>query len=393
MSREQLIEMAKNNMAHGDAGTIPQTDDVLKVPVGKYFEHERWEQEKEKIFKRVPLMLAMTAELKEPGDYKSMDAGGVPVLISRTEAGEVKAFVNMCAHRGAQIMDEGCGNTHRFSCPYHAWTYNGHGELIGIYAPKDFGEIDKGEYGLTELPCLEKAGLIWVTLDAKSTLDIELFLSGYDDLLAHFGFENWHHFGSQVVDGPNWKIAYDGYMDLYHLPILHKDTFGSDFPNQAIYYSWGPHQRVAGPMKGMAQMLGDSEDDWPTEYLTAGVWTIFPHISIAGFDGGGRAVMLSQLFPGETPGTSYTVQHYLMAEEPKEAATIKAANNQLDFLRYVVEVEDYATGLKQQKAMETGAKDHVLFGRNEGGGHNFHRWVDTILETSDEDLPKLFQTG
>ena len=393
MSREQLIEMAKNNMAHGDAGTIPQTDDVLKVPVGKYFEHERWKQEKEKIFKRVPLMLAMTAELKEPGDYKSMDAGGVPVLISRTEAGEVKAFVNMCAHRGAQIMDEGCGNTHRFSCPYHAWTYNGHGELIGIYAPKDFGEIDKGEYGLTELPCLEKAGLIWVTLDAKSTLDIELFLSGYDDLLAHFGFENWHHFGSQVVAGPNWKIAYDGYMDLYHLPILHKDTFGSAFPNQAIYYSWGPHQRVAGPMKGMAQMLGDSEEDWPTEYLTAGVWTIFPHISIAGFDGGGRAVMLSQLFPGETPGTSYTVQHYLMAEEPKEAATIKAANNQLDFLRYVVEVEDYATGLKQQKAMETGAKDHVLFGRNEGGGHNFHRWVDTILETSDEDLPKLFQTG
>lgn len=393
MSREQLIEMAKNNMAHGDAGTIPQTDDVLKVPVGKYFEHARWEQEKEKIFKRVPLMLAMTAELKEPGDYKSMDAGGVPVLISRTEEGEVKAFVNMCAHRGAQIMDEGCGNTHRFSCPYHAWTYNGHGELVGIYAPKDFGEIDKSEYGLTELPCLEKAGLIWVTLDPKSTLDIELFLSGYDDLLGHFGFEKWHHFGSQVVDGPNWKIAYDGYMDLYHLPILHKETFGPAFPNQAIYYSWGPHQRVAGPMKGMAEMLGDSEEDWPTEYLTAGVWTIFPHISIAGFDGGGRAVMLSQLFPGDTPGTSYTVQHYLMAEEPKDEASIKAAHKQLDFLRYVVEEEDYATGLKQQKAMETGAKDHVLFGRNEGGGHNFHRWVDTILETSDEDLPKLFQTG
>jgi hypothetical protein len=59
----------------------------------------------------------------------------------------------------------------------------------------------------------------------------------------------------------------------------------------------------------------------------------------------------------------------------------------------VVAEEDYATGLKQQQAMETGAKDHVLFGRNEGGGHNFHRWVDTILETSDEDLPKLFQTG
>ena len=84
MSREQLIEMAKINMAHGDAGTIPQTDDVFKVPVGNYFETERWQQEMNKIFKRVPLMLAMTAELREPGDYKAMNAGGVPVLISRT---------------------------------------------------------------------------------------------------------------------------------------------------------------------------------------------------------------------------------------------------------------------------------------------------------------------
>lgn len=393
MSREQLIEMARNNMAHGDAGTLPQTDDVLHVPVGNYFEQERWQAEKDKVFKRMPLMLATTAEVREVGDYKSMVVSGVPVLISRNGEGKIKAFVNMCSHRGAQIMDEGTGNTHRFTCPYHAWTYNPDGELTGIFANKDFGDIDKSCYGLEELPCLEKAGLIWVTLDAKSTLDIELFLSGYDELLAHFGFENWHHFASQRVEGPNWKIAYDGYMDLYHLPILHKETFGPQFPHQAIYYSWGPHQRVAGPAKGLGDMMGPDESKWPTEFLIAGVWTIFPHISIAGFDGGGRSVMLSQLFPGETPGTSYTIQNYMMADEPADEATIKAARDQFDFLKYVVQEEDYATGLKQQRAMESRAKEFVMFGRNEEGGHNFHRWVDTILETNDEDLPKLFTTG
>jgi len=393
MSRERLIEMARNNMAHGEAGTIPQADAIFKVPVGNYFEEQRWRDEMDKIFKRMPLMLAMTAELRNPGDYKAMDAGGVPVILARNEDGEVKAFVNMCSHRGAQLMDEGCGNTHRFTCPYHAWSYNVDGDLVGVYAPKDFGDVDKSEHGLAELPCLEKAGLIWVITDPKSTLDINLFLSGYDEILAHFGFEKWHHFASQRVDGPNWKIAYDGYMDIYHLPILHKNTFGPDFPNQAIYYSWGPHQRVAGPMKGAKAMLGEDEEKWPTEALVAGVWTIFPHISIAGFDGGGRAVMLSQLFPGDTPGTSYTIQHYLMAEEPTDEATCEAARDQLDFLRYVVEQEDYATGLKQQKALQTRAKDYVMFGRNEEGGHNFHRWVDNILETSDEDLPKLFMTG
>lgn len=393
MSREQLLEMARNNLAHARAGTIPQTDDVCKVPAENYFDETRWQQEMEKIFRRMPLVLATTAELPEVGDYKAMDAGGVPVLITRTENDGVKAYVNMCSHRGSQIMAEGCGNTHRFTCPYHAWSFSREGELIGIYAPKDFGEIDKSQYGLIPLPCLEKAGIIWVTLNPKSTLDIELFLSGYDELLSHFGFETWYHFASQRVDGPNWKIAYDGYMDLYHLPILHKNTFGPDYPNQAIYYSWGPHQRVAGPSRGMEGLLSPNEDEWPTEFLIAGVWTIFPHISIAGFDGGGRSVMLSQLFPGKTPGTSYTIQHYLMAEKPENEADIRAARQQFDFLKYVVQEEDYATGLRQQKALETRAKDHVLFGRNEEGGHNFHRWVDTILDTSDEDLPKLFQTG
>ena len=390
MSRELLIKMAKNNIAHGNAGTIPQTNDIFKVPAGNYFERERWQQEMKQVFRRMPLMLATTAELKQPGDFKAMDAGGIPVLISRTESGEVKAFVNMCSHRGSQLMAEGCGNTHRFTCPYHAWTYNPEGDLIGVYAPKDFGDIEKSDYGLTELPCLERAGLIWVTTNPKSTLDIELFLSGYDEMLSHFGFESWHMFAQQRVEGPNWKIAYDGYMDLYHLPILHKDTFGPDYPNQAIYYSWGPHQRVSGPMKGMKEIMGDDESKWPTELLIAGVWTIFPHVSIAGFDGGGRAVMISQLFPGETPGTSYTIQNYLMEKEPADEAARNAAHDQFNFLRYVVQEEDYATGLRQQKALETSAKDHVLFGRNEEGGHNFHRWVDTILETSDPDLPGLF---
>ncbi len=392
MSRSLLIEMARNSLAHAEAGTIAQTEDVFKVPSDHYYDPDRWQAEMKQIFKRMPLMLAMSAELKEVGDYKAMDAGGVPVLINRDEDGEIKAWMNMCSHRGAQIMEQGCGNTHRFTCPYHAWSYNRSGELIGIFQNKDFGDIDKSEYGLTPLPVLEAAGLIWVITDPKSDLDIKNFLSGYDDLLNHFDFQNWHHFDSQRVDGPNWKIAYDGYMDLYHLPILHKDTFGSDFPNKAIYYPFGPHQRVSGPDPSLAEFKDVPEEDWPTSRLINGVWTIFPHISIAGFDGGGRSVLISQLFPGDTPETSYTIQNYLMEDEPDEEQKA-AATEQFKFLRYVVEQEDYATGIKQQQALKSGAKDHVLFGRNEGGGHNFHRWVDTLLDTDDKDLNKLFETG
>jgi nitrite reductase/ring-hydroxylating ferredoxin subunit len=392
MSKAQLIEMARHSLAHARAGTIEQAAEVFKVPADHYFDETRWRNEMNLVFKRMPLMLAMTAELREVGDYKAMDVSGLGVLLTRTENGAVKAYVNMCTHRGSQLMKEGRGNTHRFSCPYHAWSFNQEGELIGIFSNKEFGDIDKSCYGLTELPVLEKAGLIWVITDPNSTLDIEQFLSGYDQLLANFGFENWHLFDSQVIAGPNWKIAYDGYLDLYHIPILHKNTFGADFPNKALYYSFGPHQRMTGPDPSLAAYEDKDEEEWPTDHLMTGVWTIFPHISIAGFDGGGRSVLISQLFLGATPQESYTVQNYLMEKVPNEQEAA-LATEQFKLLKYVVEVEDYATGIRQQKNLQTGVRDHVLFGRNESGGHNFHRWVDQILETGDEDLNKLFQTG
>ena len=126
--------------------------------------------------------------------------------------------------------------------------------------------------------------------------------------------------------------------------------------------------------------------------MISGVWTIFPHISIAGFDGGGRGVMISQLFPGETPGTSITVQNYLMENQPTEAQA-EEAEKQFAFLKHVVEDEDYYTGLRQQHALETGFKKDVLFGRNEEGGQRFHGWVNKILDTADEDLNALFEKG
>jgi hypothetical protein len=83
---------------------------------------------------------------------------------------------------------------------------------------------------------------------------------------------------------------------------------------------------------------------------------------------------------------------YLMEKAPTDEQRLEALQ-QFKLLEYVVQEEDYATGLRQQKALESGARKHVLFGRNEGGGHRFHRWVDRILETSDQDLNALFRSG
>lgn len=390
MSRAQLIEMARHNVQHAQAGTIDQAESIANIPAAHYYDEDRFTLEMKQVFKRLPLMLAASCEVANPGDYKATSDAGVPIIISRGKDGELRAFLNMCSHRGSVIMAEGCGNTHRFTCPYHAWNYNTAGELTGIYNAKEFGELDKSSNGLRALPVLEKAGLIWVIPNPDSTLDIEQFLCGYDDMLAHFDFSDWKLFSQRTVKGPNWKIAYDGYLDFYHLPILHKDTFGSDFSSQALYNSWGPHQRVSSPDITLKDFMDKPESEWPTDKLVLGVWTIFPHVSIASFDGGGRGVLISQLFPGEKVGESITVQNYLMENLPDDEEVIKAAHEQFDFLKFVVESEDYATGLRQQQALKTGTKEHVMFGRNEAGGQNFHHWLDRILKAEDSELPGLF---
>jgi phenylpropionate dioxygenase-like ring-hydroxylating dioxygenase large terminal subunit len=381
--------MARRNLAHVHADTIDQEPGVLRVPASNYFDEARWRLELERVWKRLPLVLALSAELREPGDFKTIEAAGVPVLISRGPDGAVRAFVNSCAHRGAQVVTEAAGRTRRFVCPYHAWTYDEDGALVGVYAKRDFGEVDASCHGLVRLPVAERAGLVWVTLDPASKLDVDAFLCGYDRVLGEFGFAGWRLAGRRTVAGPNWKIAYDGYLDFYHLPILHKATFGAGMPNRALYDAYGPHQRASFPNPALLPFESLPEAEWGEQELLSGVWTIFPHVSIATFDVGPRAVLLSQLFPGATPLESTTVQSYLLASEPTDEE--RAAGEKLfELLGYVVREEDYATGLRQQRALLTGARSHVLFGRNEGGGQRFHRLLDELLVAADDAVPAVF---
>ncbi|HVN02416.1 MAG TPA: aromatic ring-hydroxylating dioxygenase subunit alpha [Caulobacteraceae bacterium] len=385
----ELVEMTRRSLAHAKAGTIAKAGGVLKLDAARYYDPAFFETELRQIFRRVPLVLAVTAEMRAPGDFKTIEAAGVPVLIARGQDGMVRAFLNSCSHRGANVAVEPRGNARRFVCPYHGWTFTQQGELMGVAAPQDFGEIDKACHGLTELPAAERAGLIWVTLDPSPKVGVDSFLSGYDRVLSHFGFEDWHFFAARTLPGPNWKIAYDGYLDFYHLPVLHKNTFGENMYNRALYYAWGPHQRVHAPTDNLLELEAVPEDQWTSRSMLGGVWTIFPHVSIASFDRGGRAVMISQLLPGDTVNESFTTQIYLTETEPTTEAAAEL-DAQFKFLEHVVRDEDYATGLRQQRALKGGPRRQVLFGENEGGAQRFHHWVDRLIAAKDEDLEALF---
>ena len=393
MSREKLVAMAERTIAHNKAGTVHLTESITTIPATNYFDPERWQREVDMIFKRVPLLLATTAEIKEINTYKAIDVVGMPILISRGADGIARAFVNMCSHRGAQLVDPGVGTARRFACPYHNWTYNQEGDLVGVFKQDDFGQLDTSCLGLTQLPIAERAGLIWVTLSPDSKLDFDAFFAGYDEMLEFCDFASMNHFGTRILAGPNWKISFDGYVDFYHLPILHKNTFGPDMSPDALFHRVGPHQRVTGPRGNWAKLEGRPTSEWPDSVLTGGVWSVFPHGSIAGFEIEGHKIyQVARVFPGATADESVTYLDFI-STAPKTDEFIAAANKQIAFLENVVRDEDYATGLKIQRTVKTGAKKVLHFGRNEGGAQYVHGWLDALLVTADEDLNELFRNG
>jgi phenylpropionate dioxygenase-like ring-hydroxylating dioxygenase large terminal subunit len=390
--RKALVEMARRNIAHTRAGTIDQAPGVHRVPARNYTDPVRGRDELERIFRRVPLVLGFSCELRERGAYKAIEAVGVPVLLTRAADGGVRAFLNVCSHRGAIVVPEGLGSAKRFTCPYHGWTYGADGALVGIANRSEFGEVDASCLGLVPLPAAERAGLVFAALRPGAPLDLDSFLCGYGDVLAELGLERCHFAGRQAVAGPNWKVAYDGYLDFYHLPILHRNSFGPGMPNRALYDAWGPHQRVSMPNPALLSLESAPEEQWGVDELTTGVWTVFPHVSIADFQAGGKLYMVSQLFPGASVGESQTIQTFLATSEPDEAQR-RAIEAVMKFLEHVVRDEDYFTGLRIQRALEAGALRDVLFGRNEWGGQRFHRFVDRVLAADDAELPALFAAG
>ncbi|MDH3753480.1 MAG: aromatic ring-hydroxylating dioxygenase subunit alpha [Acidimicrobiia bacterium] len=392
MTRAQLVDIARRGVAHYRAGTVDQESGIHEVPVANYHDADRWQLEMDHIFGRLPLMVAFSAELRGAGAYKAMDVAGMPVLLSRGDGGAVRAFVNMCSHRGAIVVADGLGTARRHACPYHSWTYDSHGDLVGIRDAATFGDVDKSCNGLTSLPVAERAGLVWVTLRPAGSIDIDAHLCGYGEMLTHLDFENCHVVGRQTVEGPGWKVAYDGYLDYYHLPVLHRESFGPDMSSEALFDSWGPHQRVTAPDRHFAELAELPEDEWTIERLIGGVWTIFPHVSIAAFDAGGKMYMVSQLFPGDAAGESYTIQNFLHTRPPDDEQAELVAER-MAFLERVVRDEDYYTGKRIERTVRTGAKSVFMFGRNEGGGQRFHRWVDAVLATDDADLAELFGSG
>jgi anthranilate 1,2-dioxygenase large subunit len=204
--------------------------DGARTPYEVFTDSGIYEQEQTRIF-RGPVwsFLALEAELPKPGDYKSTYVGDVPVVVTRASDGELCAWVNRCAHRGAKVCRYNRGNATDFTCIYHQWGYDQKGNLLGVPfgrglkglpgMPADF---DNKEHGLQKLRVESYRGLIFATFDfgAESLFDyIGAEMRPWLDRIFHKPVE---YLGClrQFADS-NWKLYYENVKDPYHGSLLH----------------------------------------------------------------------------------------------------------------------------------------------------------------------------
>lgn len=161
-------------------------------------------------------------QVKDPGDFTTFDMTFDSIIVIRDRQGDLRAFKNVCRHRGARLLDGEGKCPGRIVCPYHGWSYGYDGALKGVAAEKTFPGLDKDDFGLDEVELEVMMGLVFIRVvpGGPSLKDI---WGDYVDYLAPYRLEEQELI--EVVDTEvwncNWKIAIDNNLENYHVPIGH----------------------------------------------------------------------------------------------------------------------------------------------------------------------------
>jgi choline monooxygenase len=180
--------------------------------------------EMDRIFMRNWLCIGREEEIASPGDFMTFSVGAEPIVLVRNAQGKVGTFMNMCLHRGVAVAS-GRGNTREFRCPYHAWLYDLDGKLAASPHMKS-SEVDLKNCGLRSFPTQTWRGWIFMSFD-NQVMPFAEFIAPYEEQLWWFRTEQCRLAERMVVDVQcNWKLLVENLIDIYHVPVLHKSSFG-----------------------------------------------------------------------------------------------------------------------------------------------------------------------
>ncbi|MDB9857698.1 Rieske 2Fe-2S domain-containing protein [Amylibacter sp.] len=357
----------KATLQHCEDGTTDMLPELMRNPVTTYTDPENLKNEVDILFRKFPIIMGHVEQLAEAGSYFTNDEVGIPILVTRNNDGVIKAFLNVCRHRGARLTNEPCGKSKTFSCPYHKWTYDLNGKLRGLPQAAGFGDIDKSTLGLVELPAFERFGLIWVRPSTSDEpLDLDAWIAPLEEQLSSLNLENHTVFKEWSLDrNMNWHLALEGFQESYHFCGAHEHTACSAYlDNQSVWLDKFPHVRHSVPLPTVVTMKDQPTEDWdyrphfmtqnyvfPCNYVQVMTDHVYIHTIIpTGID---TCIFKCMMLIPEAPETEKAERYW---------------QKNYDVVRTVFN-EDFEIGENIQKGLNTGTNTDFLFGRYEIGLH------------------------
>jgi phenylpropionate dioxygenase-like ring-hydroxylating dioxygenase large terminal subunit len=196
--------------------------DDRSLPGWLYHDADFFEAEKKAFLRRAPQVVCHESEIPQPGEWRTLEYLGESVIVIRGDDAEVRAFSNVCRHRGSRLVDGTGGCSKVLTCPYHAWSYARDGRLVGVPHRHEYPGLQTVDLGLHSVPLENWHGFLFVTLERGAPSVAEM-MSPYEDEVAPYRFEELRVLG-RVTLRPrplNWKTIADNYSDHLHIPVGH----------------------------------------------------------------------------------------------------------------------------------------------------------------------------
>lgn len=345
------------------------------LPVDHYISKERLELEQQHVFRKLPILMGYSVQVKNPGDFITHDLSGIPVLITRDQNGSLRAFLNSCRHRGCKVVNEPCGSRKStFLCRFHGWTYDIQGKLRGVPQRNMFPNVDFDTMGLIPVPVIEVGGIIFARTAPGPEIPPD-FLGPIGEQLRDLELDKHVIYESSVRPGEfNWKVMVDANLEAYHIPVLHKDTASVILEAPMMYDHMGIYGRVMLPFR--ETWRGKVSGDPPEVLQQTGIlYSFFPNSVI--FFLGEFAHALST-FPIDEH-RSLIKGTTLIPDQKRDDTLRKYIRSKYDGYWATI-MEDMTLGAQIYAGFRSGANRELLLGQGEFVVAKFHANLAEAIE-------------
>ncbi len=364
------------------------------LPPWTYFSPELLEVEKSELFRKTWQCVGHVSDMPNAGDYLTLDIVGERAIIVRGKDGIVRAFHNVCRHRGSRVVTDQRGSCKSaIVCPFHGWSYNLDGTLRAVPLAKTFPQLDPQQHGLPPLEFEIWNGLVFVRFIKGPQPSVKTLMANFSDEIAHYRLGEVQPLRPICTDtlDANWKSVRDVDNEGYHVPKAHpalQDLYGGQYIDQRLGFGVSRSEGIMNDAVGKLWSVRNYKKMLPKiEHLPASnqrswvYYGLYPNLVIMLYP---DSIGFYQEFPLAVNKTMQRFAYYALPDDSRE----------MKLTRYLSSRIDRDTGREDAKLIvwsceamkSSGFKDIILsdseFGVREY--HDFLRAVVPVVELREE---------